>query len=144
MRHTILNSVVACIAALSTASCNAQAAQEGQPEYSDGTAAYGSYGPWTIYQTESETFDHALSCAAVANLPDSYDAIRIERVADGYLLGMNGFDRENFGENGEYPLKYWFDADTSKAVAGTLSSILIAMSAFRFWPWMSQFLCSTL
>ncbi len=118
MKNSITNAIIASIAALGAASCSAQAVPNVAPQYTDGATPYGNYGPWTIYETGSETFDNALGCAAVANLPDSYDAIRIERVADGYLLGMNGFDRESFGENGDYPLKFWFDDDTSKVVDG--------------------------
>ncbi|MEL7691115.1 hypothetical protein [Citromicrobium bathyomarinum] len=116
MKNSTANAIIASIAALAAASCSAQASPDVEPEYSDGATPYGNYGPWKIYETSSERFDNALSCAAVANLPGSFDAIRIERVADGYLFGVNGFDRESFGEGGEYPLSYWFHTDMPTAV----------------------------
>jgi hypothetical protein len=102
------------LAAFGAASCQAQPASMVQPELQDGSTPFARYGSWTIYQSGSEMFDNQLSCAAVANLPDSYDAIRIERVADGYVYGVNGFDRESFGAGGEYPIAFWFDGDASQ------------------------------
>lgn len=107
------------LAIFGATSCHAQPSDLVQPELDDGSAVYARYGPWTIYQSGSEMFDNALSCAAVANLPGSYDAIRVERVADGYVYGVNGFDRESFGTDGEYPIAFWFDGNLSQRVQVT-------------------------
>tara|TARA_B100000678_G_scaffold51353_1_gene40979 strand:+ start:1259 stop:2539 length:1281 start_codon:yes stop_codon:yes gene_type:complete len=137
MKSTFINAIVALVAALGATSCGAQAAQGVEPEYTGGTAPYGNYGLWTIYQTSSEAFDGALSCAAVASLPGSYDAVRVERVADGYVFGVNGFDRESFGANGEYPLAYRFDGGS--AASGEGMGRFVKDPAFPDDDWLSAF-----
>lgn len=114
---TVLLSLV--LAAFGAVGAHAQPLQLVQPELNDGSVPFATYGDWTIYQSASEMFDNQLTCAAVASLPGSYDAIRIERVADGYIYGVNGFDRESFGRGGEYPVAYWFDGDASQRAEAT-------------------------
>lgn len=141
MKNMITSAVVASIAAFGVVSCNAQASPEVQPSFGGGAAPYGQYGAWTIYQTQSEAFDNALSCAAVANLPGSYDAVRFERVADGYVFGVNGFSRKNFGDNGEYPLTYWFDSETQMAATEGMGRF-VKDPAFPDDDWLSGFASS--
>ena len=124
-------------AALAATACSAQAADAVQPVLTDGSVPYAKYGAWTLYQTGTEAFDGALTCAAVANLPGSYDAIRIERGADGYAFGVNGFDRASFGENGEYPLTYWFHTETPTAAEGM--GRFIKDPAFPDDDWLSAY-----
>ncbi|MBD59048.1 MAG: hypothetical protein CL808_02855 [Citromicrobium sp.] len=135
MRNTIANGFIASIATFGAVSCSAQASPDVQPELVEGTAAYAQYGPWNIYQTGSDAF--GLSCAAVASLPGSYDAVRIERVADGYVFGVNGFSRDSFGEDGEYPLAFWFDSETPIATEGM--GRFVKDPAFPDDDWLSAF-----
>lgn len=134
MKITITKTILAMLAGFGAAGAQAQTVQ---PELTDGSVPYATYGPWTFYQTSSEAFNGQLSCAAVAAIPGSYDAIRIERVAEGYIYGVNGFSRESFGENGEYPLAIWFDGDPSGGVE-TMARF-VKDPAFPNDDWLSEF-----
>lgn len=116
---------------------DAQPQQLVQPELTDGSVPFATYGHWTIYQSQSEMFDNQLSCAAVASLPGSYDAVRIERVADGYVYGVNGFDRDSFGSKGGYPIAVWFDGDASQRAA--LTGRFVRDPAFPADDWLSVY-----
>ena len=120
---------------------DAQPQQLVQPELADGSVPFARYGLWTIYQSGSEMFDNQLSCAAVASLPGSYDAIRVERVADGYVFGINGFDRESFGNKGKYPIAVWFDDD--KANSRQLTGQFVKDPAFPNDDWLSVYQASS-
>ncbi|WP_109807334.1 hypothetical protein [Sphingosinithalassobacter portus] len=111
MKHSFAGITAISLAALCATGCGAQTFQRPQLELAAGEAAYATYGPWIFYQTSSEMFGGQLSCAAVANLPNSGTAVRVERVAEGYVFGVNGFDRQQIGANGEAPLGIWFDGD---------------------------------
>lgn len=139
-----LLTLCAAFAAVGSTSCYAQSQskleptqQLVQPELLDGSVPFARYGLWTIYQSSSEMFDNQLSCAAVASLPGTYEAIRIERVADGYVYGINGFDRERFGSNGQYPLAFWFDNDTAQRVAA--QGQFVTDPAFPDDDWLSVY-----
>jgi len=103
------------LALFAATGCSAQPAQL---QLTDGSVPYAQYGYWTFYQTSSEAFDNQLSCAAVARLPGSQHAIRVERVADGYIYGFNGFDRDSLGDNGEAEFSAWFDDGEAEAQRG--------------------------
>ena len=134
---TTSRALLAILAIFGAVSCSAQSMPGVQPELTDGAVPFARYGQWTIYQSSSEMFDNALSCAAVATLPGSYDAIRVERVADGYIYGMNGFDRESFGQNGEYPIAVWFDDDTSQRAQ--MTGRFVKDPAFPDDDWLSVY-----
>ncbi len=85
-----------------TACAQPVAAQESETRYAQ-------VGDWTIRPSvDSEIAGGAPACAAT--LPgNGYDAMRIERTADGYWFGMNGFDRGSFGDT--YPLAFRVTVD---------------------------------
>lgn len=70
---------------------------------------YETIGRWTINQYESsEVAGDARSCSAVS-FYDHINAIRIERVAEGHLIGINGLSRNDEGPTPE--IEFWFDED---------------------------------
>lgn len=125
------------LAACGAANGHAQSQQLVQPELQDGSVAFARYGPWTFYQSGSEIFDNQLSCAAVASLPGSFDAIRIERVADGYVYGVNGFDRAGFGKNNAYPIAFWFNGE--RAGRARVMGRFVKDPAFPNDDWLSVY-----
>jgi hypothetical protein len=132
---SLLRMLCFAFAAIGAASCHAQSLV--QPTLQDGSVPFARYGLWTIYQSGSEMFDNQLSCAAVASLPGTYDAIRVERVADGFIYGINGFDRASFGKAGQYPIAYWFDEDRAQRTAAT--GRFVKDPAFADDDWLSLY-----
>lgn len=70
---------------------------------------YETIGRWTINQyASSEVAGDARSCSAVS-FSDHINAIRIERVAEGHLIGINGLNRDY--DETPIDVEFWLDGD---------------------------------
>jgi hypothetical protein len=77
---------------------------------------YKKVGGWTINKYESsEVSNGGPSCSAVV-FADHVNALRVERVAQGYVFGPNGLSRDAIGPG--YPMDFWFDNDQSGRMGG--------------------------
>lgn len=70
-------------------------------------------GNWTVNQyDQSEAAGSKPSCSATM-FAGPVQALRIERVTEGYLIGFNGLSRSQAGDI--IPLTVWFDGDQSQS-----------------------------
>lgn len=95
---------------------------------------YKQVNGWTITQFVQSESSADPSCSAVY-IQNRFDGLRIEKVSDGYLFGINGLSREEQGDL--YPLKFWFDGDRSQELSGEAGFIKDA--AYPYDDWLSYF-----
>ena len=95
---------------------------------------YEDLNGWKVYQYKTSESSPNPSCSVV-HFMDHADAMRIERVEDGYFVGLNGLNRDQQGP--QYPLKFWFDGDRSNEFSG--NAAFVRDASFADDDWLSFF-----
>lgn len=96
---------------------------------------YAKVGQWTINSyKQSEASGSGPSCAAVMFI-DHIQAVRIERIKDGYVFGLNGLSRDYVGRS--FPLSFWFDGDEAGILGG--EGMFASDAAYPQDDWLSLF-----
>lgn len=96
-------------------------------------APFEQISGWTINShTNSEAAGSGRSCSAVS-FSDHVNALRIERVAEGHLIGFNGWSREQAGPQQE--VEFWFDGSNAGAWHNTAQFVKDA--AYPHDDWLS-------
>lgn len=89
---------------------------------------------WSINRYSDSQSSSTPSCSAVKFI-DRSKAIRIERVSDGFIFGLNGYRRDEIGS--EVSMSFWFDgkrASKQSGQAGFFKDV-----AYELEDWLSFF-----
>lgn len=109
---------------------HAQAQNQAQSQWSN----YKNVKNWTINRYTNSQSSPTASCSAVKFI-DRSNAIRIERVSDGFIFGLNGYSREQNGTT--FPMSFWFDGKRGGKQSGQASFFKDA--GYEFDDWLSFF-----
>lgn len=125
---------------LALASVLALITQASSPAVAQQSVSYIDLGNWQITgNVDSEAAGSGVSCSAVlANSSingSALDSLRVERVNDGYLFGINGYSREGEGQGS--PMAFWFDNTRADLRAGATS--FYHDPSFELDDWLSHF-----
>lgn len=100
-----------------------------------GWQEYKKVGQWTINKYKgSEAAGPNPTCSAVM-FSDHIQALRVERIKEGYVFGLNGLSRETVGM--EFPVSFWFDGNESQAMDA--QGMFAKDEAYPHDDWLSLF-----